>query len=459
MSQAMNTAMSGINANQLHINLVADNIANLNTTAFKESQMTFKDVWYQTKTTGTAPSGTLGGTNPFQIGVGTSVAAITRNFEPNNINTTGRATDMALEGNGFFTVMDGEGNIFLTRDGNFTLDGQGNLVTSLGYKVLGTNSSLSLKSSDVPIQIPMAIEGGAYAQPSGIFADKNLEDLNNAQISGGNFFITPTDSNGVTQNPIEITITGNGTVQNMVNEINASLAAAAPATAMRAEIVDGALSFKLDGGAGGDVPKSVAFTAGTSNFVQETEISKINPNGGAYTSTTIDYKVDVKPANDLSKSIAYKSMSVSNDGVIEVTYDNGDKITVWQDPQDGTKLFKYTTATGVKILGPKDVTADPNVLTAENLQIQCANVRNPEGLAGAGSNMYSLGPDSGEVVYGNANNNGVGNLRTGGLEASNVDLSRQFSNMIMAQRGIEANSRVFDTANNILQTLVYLGRS
>ena len=140
MSQAMNTAMSGINANQLHINVVADNIANLNTTAFKESQMTFKDVWYQTRTTGTAPTGNLGGTNPFQIGVGTTVAGISRNWAANNINTTGRDTDMALQGNGFFTVMDAEGNIFLTRDGSFDLDANGDLVTSLGYQELGTNS-------------------------------------------------------------------------------------------------------------------------------------------------------------------------------------------------------------------------------------------------------------------------------------------------------------------------------
>ena len=77
---------------------------------------------------------------------------------------------------------------------------------------------------------------------------------------------------------------------------------------------------------------------------------------------------------------------------------------------------------------------------------------------GQGNNHYSVGPDPGDVVYSQGNDNGIGALVSGGLEASNVDLSLQFANMIMAQRGIEANSRVFDTANSILQTLVYLGR-
>ena len=457
MSQAMYTAMSGINANQLHINVVADNIANLNTTAFKESQMTFKDVWYQTRTTGTAPTGNLGGTNPFQIGVGTTVAAITKNFEANNITMTGKNTDLALEGNGFFTVMDAEGNIFLTRDGSFDVDAEGNFVNSLGYKVMGTNSDYSMKSSEIPVYIPQTLRAGAYAQPSALFANKDLSELNNANISGGTFTITPTNPGGHPGTPIEITISGTGTVQNMVNEINTQLEAAG--TAARCQIVDGGFTFVTDGGEGGVVPEKLAFESGTSNFVDETDVSLLPDGTGEYPSATIDYKVDIKQGDNSQQSIVYQGMSVSANGIITAKYSNGDTITIWQDPEDGTNLFKYTTSSNVSIYGPNDVTVDPNVLKVENLQIQCANVRNPEGLVGVGSNLYSQGPDTGDIVYSNGNTHGIGNVRAGGLEASNVDLTRQFSNMIMAQRGIEANSRVFDTANSILQTLVYLGRS
>lgn len=451
MSQAMNTAMSGINSNQLHINVVADNIANLNTTAFKESQMTFKDVWYQTRTTGTAPTGNLGGTNPFQIGVGTTVAAVTKNWSANNVNMTGKSTDMAIQGNGFFTVMDAEGNIFLTRDGSFDLDANGNLVTSMGYKVLGTISDYSVAASEIPIYIPQNIKAGAYAQPSGLFANKNLSDLNgtDGQITGGTFSIIPTMNDGSTGTAIEVTISGNGTVQNMVDEINASLAG----ENIKCSVKDGQLSFTT----GGNVQK-LKFESGTSNFVDQTDIALQADGTGEYSTAVMDYKVDIKPGDSSKESMVFTSFSVGNNGVITAKYDNGDTITVWEDPDDGTRLFKYTTSGGLEILGPNDVTVEPDLLRPENLQIQFAGVTNCEGLVAEGNNLYSVGPDTGTVIYSQANDNGVGMMVTGGLEASNVDLSRQFSNMIMAQRAIEANSRVFDTASNVMQTLVYLGR-
>ena len=450
MSQALNTAMSGISANQLNLNLIADNVANLNTTAYKESQMTFKDVWYQTSTTGTAPSGNLGGTNPYQIGVGTVVQSITRNFEPAAINTTGRSTDMAIEGQGFFTVMDNQGAVYLTRDGSFSLDAAGNLVNSLGYKVLGTNSSLSLQASNVPIFVPQTIEGGAYPQPADTFKDKNTNELNNSKISSGTFQIVETNAAGIVQTPITINVTAGNTVQAMVDEINEQLQDAG--SAVTCSIIDGALQF--DAGTN----KSLEFRTGTSNFVEQTGISYVNKEGNAYKSLVLDYRVDIEPVDNLANALSLSSMAVGVDGVIEATYSNGDKLTIWQDPQDGSKLFKYITATGVEILGPEDVSVNPNLMTEENLQMQCASVTNVEGLVAMGQNLYTVGPDCGQVIYTNGDKNGVGNIRTGGLEASNVDLSRQFSNMILAQRGIEANSRVFDTASNILQTIVYLGR-
>lgn len=451
MSQAMNSAMSGINANQLNLSLIADNVANLNTTAYKESQMTFKDVWYQTKTTGTAPTNTNGGTNPYQIGVGTAVQAVTKNFEPNSINTTGRSTDMAIEGHGYFTVMDGEGSIFLTRDGNFSLDANGNLVTSLGYKVLGTNSSLSLEACEVPILMPQTLETTVYPQPDDLLTNKKPNELNNAQISPGVFYIEITDKDGkVSPTPIEITVNTSNTFGKMIEDINTQLTA--KNTGVTCSVVDGGVQFAL-----GD-NKDIEFTAGTSNFVQEAQLASLNPENGKITADTLDYKVNVEPVNNIGNAMTLSSFSVGVDGVIEATYSNGDKITVYENPVDHMKVFRYTTSTGVQILGPSDVTVNKNLMTEANLQMQFANVTNEEGLVSIGTNMYTIGPDCGQIVYTKGNTNGIGSIRTGGLEASNVDLSRQFSNMILAQRGIQANSRVFDTANTILETIVYLGR-
>ena len=128
MSNAMCIAMTGINAGQEAITVVSDNIANINTTAFKESAISFQDIWYKTYTTGTTPTSTSGGTNPKQVGVGVMNSSITKNFDASTINTTGKTSDMAIQGDGFFTILSPNGAIYYTRDGNFTLDSDGHLV-------------------------------------------------------------------------------------------------------------------------------------------------------------------------------------------------------------------------------------------------------------------------------------------------------------------------------------------
>jgi len=455
MSQALNTAMTGMTAGQQQISVVADNIANINTVGFKESSITFQDIWYQTKTTGTAPTGSRGGVNSFQTGIGTVASTITKNWEPSTMNTTGKTSDMTLMGKGFFTVVSPRGEVFYTRAGNFTLDPNGNLVTSNGYKVMGIDSDLSLTNSGIPVVIPQALEAEAYAQPQASFGAKLAKELNDAQISPGTFYISPVVG-GVVVPEIAINVTDNMTVNALAADITTQLAAAG--YNITCDVGDGTLSFNIDGATGGTTPESISFRSGTSNFVQEAQLSTATNQGGVYSSKVMDYKVEIEPVNNLKDAISLSSWSVSETGVIEATYSNGDKITVANHPTDNSKIFKYTTSTGVEIFGPEDCRANPLVLVPENLQMQFATVTNPEGMVGVGGNLYSVGPNAGTVFYSAAGGNGVGALKTGGVESSNVDMARQFSNMIMAQRAIEANSRVFDTANSILQTLVYLGR-
>lgn len=123
----------------------------------------------------------------------------------------------------------------------------------------------------------------------------------------------------------------------------------------------------------------------------------------------------------------------------------------------GLNEFKYTTSEGVIIKSNNDVLVSPSVLQKANLQIQLVNFINPNGLIATGSNLYETGPNAGTAFFGTGNANAFGSVKTGGLEASNVDLAAEFANMITAQRAVEANSRIFDTANQIMQTLVYLG--
>ena len=125
MTQALYTSMTGLNAGTEQLTVVSDNVANMNTTAYKTSRVDFQDIWYQTTTTGTNSTPNSGGTNPYQIGVGVQCASISKDFGAASTVTTGRAEDMAITGDGWFSVINADGQVLLTRDGTFSLDENG----------------------------------------------------------------------------------------------------------------------------------------------------------------------------------------------------------------------------------------------------------------------------------------------------------------------------------------------
>ncbi|KKY02644.1 MULTISPECIES: flagellar basal-body rod protein FlgF [Paraclostridium] len=152
MLKSMYSGISGMKANQTKMDVVGNNVANVGTTAFKKSTTRFSDALNQTVIYSSVPGGAagdpnvIGGVNPGQIGIGTKVSGIFRNMVQGNIQPTGRPTDLAIDGDGFFVVSVGPNQEAYTRDGSFTLDANGNLVTADGYKVLNTDGK--------PIEIP-----------------------------------------------------------------------------------------------------------------------------------------------------------------------------------------------------------------------------------------------------------------------------------------------------------------
>ena len=143
MSQALHTASTGINAGQAQINVIANNVANINTVAYKSANMTFETLFSNNLSFGSAATKEGGGTNPQQIGLGVKIGGISRNFEIGTFVNTGRDTDVMISGNGYFVVQDGDGKQYYTRDGVFTTDSAGNLVTQSGMKVVGASSPYS----------------------------------------------------------------------------------------------------------------------------------------------------------------------------------------------------------------------------------------------------------------------------------------------------------------------------
>lgn len=153
MLRSMYSGISGMKANQTKMDVVGNNVANVGTTAYKKTTARFSDALYQSAIYPSAPSGVMGGVNPGQVGIGTKVSGVLKNMVQGSLQTTGRDTDLAIDGDGFFTVLVGPNQKGYTRDGSFSLDMDGHLVTAEGYKVLGEN--------DAPIKIPkdMVVNG------------------------------------------------------------------------------------------------------------------------------------------------------------------------------------------------------------------------------------------------------------------------------------------------------------
>lgn len=152
MLRSMYSGISGMKANQTKMDVVGNNVANVGTTAYKKTGARFSDALYQDLIYASVPGGGIGGVNPGQVGIGTKVSGMFKNMVQGAIQPTGRPTDLAIDGDGFFTIQIIPGQLAYTRDGSFSLDLNGNLVTAEGYMVLGKKPG---KPDELePIKIP-----------------------------------------------------------------------------------------------------------------------------------------------------------------------------------------------------------------------------------------------------------------------------------------------------------------
>lgn len=460
MSQSLYTAMGGIAAATTELQVISNNVANINTTAFKASSVNFADVFSTTISSGSVSSGNSGGTNPIQVGVGVQVSAISKDFSSGSWVSTGGDTDLMIGGSGFFTVQSTDNKIYYTRAGDFSFDDSGNLVTSGGTKVLGTNSILSSTSSGDTVYIPQTIISDVAGNEN--IASKSINDLNNVKgnITSGVFTINVTDFGATTSHEVKIyvepnDVDANATVQTLTDSIQSQLGG----TGVTATCTDGALKFTINPA----VAKALSFGAtdnsDTSNVVARTNLanSTLNATTNTYSSKVLDYTANVSELTSASEAISRSTYSVNTDGSVQVTYTNGDTLSVQLGSDNATYEFVYTTSEGVEISG-NNCTVDANVAVPANFVIQLATITNTDGLISVGSNLFKAGPNSGDIAYTVGGEMGAGELKSGGLESSNVDLSEELSNMILAQRAIQANSRVFTTTSDTMDTIVNMGR-
>lgn len=436
MSQALHTASTGINAGQQQINVVANNVANINTTAFKAANMTFETLYSRNLSYGSAATKDGGGTNPKQIGLGVKVGGITRDFSSGDFVSTGRDMDLMISGNGFFVVQDAEGKLYYTRDGVFSCDSEGNIVNQSGMKVVAAQNPYSNASSGKTVQVPKNLSATIQGDPD--IANKKLSQLNNASITDGEI--------KTTINGQDVTLTidkGDPTVQKVIDSFNKAIKAAG-IDDVEFTAANGKISY-TDGA-------DIDFISATSNFVGQTGLDKGNVSKEINQIVTLQELVNYNDQN----GITLKSTTVDENGIIAATYSDGSILTQYVDENYSTQ-WKYTTPTGVTIRSG-DVKAFGSSIENSNFVIELATMVNEEGLVSINNNLWEWGADVGEVYYGMAGEVSFGSIESGGYEGSNVDIAAELTNMITAQRMIQMNSRVFSTASSVMETLTYLGQ-
>ena len=222
MSQALHTASTGINAGQAQINVIANNVANINTVAYKSANMTFETLFSNNLSYGSAATKEGGGTNPMQIGLGVKIGGISRNFEIGTFVNTGRDTDVMISGNGYFVVQDGDGKQYYTRDGVFTTDSNGNLVTQSGMKVVGASSPYSDTASSKTVKVPTNLKATVDPTKADDIKVKLLGDLNNSSISSGQMNLVLYNDKGVPiSHAMTLTVDPSKTVGQNIEAFNA----------------------------------------------------------------------------------------------------------------------------------------------------------------------------------------------------------------------------------------------
>ena len=402
-------SLSGINAANTDLSVTANNVANVNTVGFKQSRAEFADLF----------SSTSYGLSKTAVGSGVRVSQVAQQFLQGNNDQTGRGLDLAISGEGFFTLSKNGEQVY-SRAGNFSPDSQGYVVNPQGARLqvfapnaagtgfdAGRLSDLRLLTTDSPPKQTTNVEV-AFTLPASakepMVAPFDPADSNSYNHSSGG--ITVYDSLGVAHTQVSYFVkTATDNTWEVHNYVDGNEVTGTPNTLTFNE--NGALTAPADGkialqalpvdtGAG-DLQMTLSL-AGSSQYGEKFALNNTGQDGYA--------------AGKLNE------ISVSEDGVVFARYSNGDD----------------------KMLG----------------QVAMANFNNPQGLSQKGDNVWAESYDSGPVRIGAPDSSNLGKIQAGALEASTVDLTEQLVNMIVAQRNFQANAQMISTQDQVMQTVINL---
>lgn len=568
---ALFTGLSGLISNSRRLDVIGNNIANVNTTAYKSNRMTFSPTFSRNFSLGTAPSDATGGTNPGQVGLGVSVSGTQRNFNNGAIGVTGVATDLAIEGDGFF-IVNQAGSQYYTRSGSFIRNPANDLITQSGAKVMGygVDDQFNIVEGNlVDLNIPVGTMTLAEQTRNVVF-NGNLNASGEVATTGSVhesrvFYTDPLGTPGT-----EVTAATNLNVPIYVSDGAGGFVQAfdGSATTLTIDGVEkggkdlGTATFDIEAGStfgdyvafldeylgldssaignSSDLEGSVAIVngaivvTGNEGTVQQLDIETgdVTANGTGLGNPFVMTKTADATGESVQTSfVVYDSLgtpltielsfilqgttpsggttwefaaeSSDNDATDrllalgEVTFDSNGRfvdasnqsfsiqrangavnpLTVNMDFDSGTDAVSSFTDSASNLaavfqdgspigtLGSFSIGEDgtisgsfTNGLTRTIGQVALAKFSNPEGLVDVGDNLFGSGPNSGTPLVASPREFGTGRVVGGALELSNVDLSQEFINMILASTGYSAASRVITTTDELITQLLALGR-
>lgn len=451
MMRSLYSGVAGLKTHQTRMDVIGNNIANVNTTAYKSQSMSFADLMYQTtqSASGANPTTGTGGINARQIGLGSKTGSIKTAITTQGASqTTSNPFDLMITGENFFVVSNGTENLF-TRDGSFYVDGAGNLcMTSTGYNVMGWLADDATGKVKQDIVKPLQIMSPKYmtyppeetsqAQLSGIIDSKDSNVTNAGKLVTLDFY----DKLGYkyTAKFRVNSTTQDGEFTMNLTEITDS---------------DGSPLKKSDGTAMTDADLQGIFAKDTILKFDTTTGKIINAGTSTDLSLTMDFtSAGVDSMSGVKINIDCKTLvDYNNNGASTITCTRGDNDGVGS----GRKLGEMS---GVSIQKDGKIYATYDNGQSRLLgQIATAQFANASGLEKRGDNLYSATQNSGDFDnIGVDITAGGGYMNSGVLEMSNVDLSAEFTEMITTQRGFQANSRIITVSDTLLEELTNLKR-
>jgi flagellar hook protein FlgE len=423
--------LAGLNAFSSWLGVIGNNLANINTIGYKSSTVSFQDLVSQTV------SGT--GSNPMQVGLGVVMGQISPVFSQGAIETTRESTNAAIQGGGFFVVNGASGESY-TRAGNFAFNSDGVLVTTDGCRVQGwttSNGAGGILATGPTGDI--TVTPGALRQPVATTSFTTMSNLNAAAevtVPATTFTTSVQMYDSIGESHV-MTATYTRTAAGWDFKIEVPGADVTGGTAGTPfAVLNGSLTFDATGKLATFIPTAPATGGGTAPAIAD--VAFVTPtwtNGAAANSLTWDIvnaagttAITGYAAASATSSISQNggpagmldNISISADGTIQATFGSGQSVAVGQ--------------------------------------LALASFNNPKGLTKQGSNRYTESQSAGTANVGTAGTGGRGTLIGSAIEGSNVDIAQEFTAMILAQRGYQANSKTITVSDEMLVETLNLKR-